>query len=149
MSQRGSRHESPRKLRRRTMEVKASHHGSRDVHSIPQESESATRYHRAFIGPNRAQHRLDRLTEITVNRIRSGHCPLLMGYQKRIGASASDACPSCGACPESVEHYLQDCPAHDKSRLDIFGISTIEEKLRDTKGLAEFLKRTGRLSPRH
>ena len=44
-------------------------------------------------------------------QLRSGHIPLA-AYLVRIGCMLSATCPTCGEGPETVYHYLRECPTY-------------------------------------
>ena len=53
-------------------------------------------------------HQLDRATQVTIFRLRTGHCQLL-SYLHRLKISHSDECP-CGTGNRTHNHILQSCP---------------------------------------
>ena len=44
-------------------------------------------------------------------QLRSGHVPL-GAYLARIGRTLTATCPTCGEGPETVYHYLRECPTY-------------------------------------
>ena len=58
-------------------------------------------------------HQLDRAAQVTIFRLKPGHCQLL-SHLHRLKISHSDACP-CGTGPQTPNHILQSCLT-----LDIF-----------------------------
>ena len=57
---------------------------------------------------------LDRAAEVTIFRLRTGHCQLL-SHPHRLKISHSDKCPH-GAGPQTSNHTLQSRPSSDVSR---------------------------------
>ena len=53
-------------------------------------------------------HQLDRAAQVTILRLRTGHCQLL-SHLHRLKISHSDECP-CGTGPQTPNHILQSCP---------------------------------------
>jgi ribonuclease HI len=59
--------------------------------------------------------------EVLVAQLRSGHCPRLRAYRKLVDPTADPLCQRCQEEEETVEHWLQRCPALVTKRLDEFG----------------------------
>ena len=59
-------------------------------------------------------HQLDRAAQVTIFRLRTGHCQLLSQLH-RLKISHSDECP-CGTGPQTPNHILQSCPTVDDLR---------------------------------
>ena len=59
-------------------------------------------------------HQMDRAAQVTIFRLRTGHCQLL-SHLHRLKISHSDECP-CGTSPQTPNHILQSCPTFDDSR---------------------------------
>ena len=59
-------------------------------------------------------HQLDRAAQVTIFRLRTGHCQLL-SHLHRLKISHSDECP-CGTGPQTPNHILQSCPTFDDLR---------------------------------
>ena len=59
-------------------------------------------------------HQLDRAAQVTIFRLRTGHCQLL-SHLHRLKISHSEEHP-CGTGPQTPNHILQSCPAFDDSR---------------------------------
>ena len=53
-------------------------------------------------------HRLDKAAQVTIFRLRTGHCQLL-SHLRKLKISHSDEC-SCGTGPQTPNHILQFCP---------------------------------------
>ena len=53
-------------------------------------------------------HQLDRAVQVTIFRLRTGHCQLL-SHPHRLKISHSDECP-CATGPQTPNHILQSCP---------------------------------------
>ena len=66
--------------------------------------------------------RLSRAESVLLAQLRSGHCPKLAAYSALItGSSDGGVCPRCTLEPETVEHWLQVCPASLSLRSRLFG----------------------------
>ena len=59
-------------------------------------------------------HQLVRAAQVTIFRLRTGHCQLL-SHLHRLKISHSDECP-CGTGPQTPNHILQSCPTFDYLR---------------------------------
>ncbi|KAK7115386.1 hypothetical protein V1264_001263 [Littorina saxatilis] len=59
-------------------------------------------------------HQLDRKQQVTIFRLRTGHCRLL-SHLYRLKISHTDQCP-CDTGPQTPEHVLQACPTFDTLR---------------------------------
>ena len=59
-------------------------------------------------------HQLDRAAQVTIFRLRTGHCQLL-SHLHRLKISHSDEYP-CGTGPQTPNHILQSCPTFDDLR---------------------------------
>ena len=59
-------------------------------------------------------HQLDRAAQVTIFRLRTGHCQLL-SHLHRLKIYLSDECP-CGTGLQSPNHILQSCPTFDDLR---------------------------------
>ena len=59
-------------------------------------------------------HQLDRAAQVTIFRLRSGHCQLL-SHLHRLKISHSDECP-CGTGLQTPNHIMQSCPTFDALR---------------------------------
>ncbi|KAE9383953.1 hypothetical protein BT96DRAFT_770724, partial [Gymnopus androsaceus JB14] len=83
--------------------------------------------------------------------LRTGHC-YLYTHLHRIGKINLPDCPACKREPETVHHYLLQCPAHRgaraRLRAEIGAKNMFMEKLlndRDSlKPLFQFINNTGR-----
>ena len=63
---------------------------------------------RLYIGTEEDSiHQLDRAAQVTIFRLRTGHCQLL-SHLHRLKISHSDECP-CGTGPQTPNHILQSC----------------------------------------
>ena len=60
-------------------------------------------------------HQLDRVAQVTIFRLRTGHCQLLSHHLHTLKISHSDKCP-CGTGPQTPNHILQSCPTFDVLR---------------------------------
>ena len=59
-------------------------------------------------------HQLQRNQQTILFRLRTGHCRLLC-HLHRLKIAHTDECP-CGTGPQTPQHILQNCPAHDALR---------------------------------
>ena len=59
-------------------------------------------------------HQLQRHQQTILFRLRTGHCRLL-SHLNRLKIAHTDECP-CGTGPQTPEHILQNCPAHEALR---------------------------------
>ena len=83
-------------------------------------------------------HQLDRAAQVTIFRLRIGHCQLL-SHLHRQKISHSDECP-CGTGPQTPNHILQSCPTFDALRRQTWP-SPVEAH-RKLWGLVETLRQT-------
>ena len=67
---------------------------------------------------------LTRRETVLLAQLRSGHCLKLAAYHKIIDDTADPMCPQCGREPETVEHWLQQCPASAARRVAEFGVAS-------------------------
>ena len=73
-------------------------------------------------------HRLDRRSQTSIFRLRTGHCGLRK-HMAKMGLADSAACP-CGATQQTVEHFLQMCPHLDQLREETWSTpTTVQDKL--------------------
>ena len=89
---------------------------------------------------------LQRQQQVTIFRLRCGHCRLLQ-HLCRLGLSHTDSCP-CQTAPQSPEHVLQDCPLNEEARTKQWPNNTsMEEKLwgnlTQLRQTCEFFQETG------
>ena len=54
-------------------------------------------------------------------RLRSGHHISLMAYRHRLDAAADPLCPLCNEEEHDVMHWVQKCPATERTRRELFG----------------------------
>ena len=59
---------------------------------------------------------LPRVDRVHLARLRCGHHPALLSYQKRLDETISDACPGCNTAPHTIKHIIEDCTAHNHLR---------------------------------
>ena len=83
-------------------------------------------------------HQLDRAAQVTIFRLRTGHCQLL-SHLHRLKISHSDECP-CGTGPQTPNHILQSCPTFDDLRRQTW--SNPVEAHRKLWGPVETLRQT-------
>ena len=65
--------------------------------------------------------RLSRTESVLLAQLRSGHCLRLAAYSALIAKSSDGTCPLCTLEPQTLEHWLQVCPALLTSRNRLFG----------------------------
>ena len=88
--------------------------------------------------------KLTRREAVEVSRLRTGHSLLLREYRQRIGLDDSPICPACNGDSETLIHLIEECPAHCRHRLAIFGQQQSINP-RDGGRVAAYLRRLGRL----
>ena len=76
---------------------------------------------RAVYQGTRGKAVLTRKEAVLLAQLRSGHCRRLAGYRSVMEEGVSPTCPNCGGPPESVEHWLRECPASAERRESAFG----------------------------
>ena len=82
--------------------------------------------------PSDDYHTLDRLGQIIIFRLRTGH-NRLNKHMYKLRLSASPLCP-CGLYEQTAEHVLQDCPLYSQLRNDFWlNGSTLHSKLYGAK----------------
>ena len=64
---------------------------------------------------------LSRKDAVMLAQLRSGHCHKLAAYRNIVDAESSPYCPHCKDAPETLEHWLQECPATAQKRIRGFG----------------------------
>ena len=69
----------------------------------------------------RAPVSLSRKDSVLLARIRSGHCHKLEAYRNIVDADSSATCPYCQGAPETLEHWIQECPTTSRRRIREFG----------------------------
>ena len=73
-------------------------------------------------------HSLDRWQQVTVLRLRTGHCRLKSHLHRKMRLVPSPNC-TCGN-EETVEHVLQSCPLYDQERKKTWPVpTTVNQKL--------------------
>ena len=90
-------------------------------------------------------HQLDRAAQVTIFRLRTGHCQLL-SHLHRLKISHSDECP-CGTGPQTPNHILQSCPTFDDLRRQTW--SSPVEAHRKLWGPVETLRQTADFALTH
>ena len=83
-------------------------------------------------------HQLDREAQVTIFRLRTGHCQLL-SHLHRLKISHSDKCP-CRTGPQTPNHILQSCPTFDALRCQTW--PSPEDANRKLWGPVETLRQT-------
>ena len=59
---------------------------------------------------------LPREDRVHLARLRCGHHPALLSYQKRLDDSADDTCPGCNTHTHNIKHIMEDCITHNHIR---------------------------------
>ena len=72
-----------------------------------------------FDGPRNQP--LSRGEAVLIAQLRSGHCRKLAAYRSIVETNFSPICPLCDMEAETLEHWLQDCPATAVKRILVFG----------------------------
>ncbi len=67
-------------------------------------------YIKTFSWPVDCRAASTRRDAVLLARLRAGHTPLLKAYANQLDTTVDPKCPSCGAVPQTVEHWLQRCP---------------------------------------
>ena len=67
------------------------------------------------------QEPLSRGDAVFIAQLRSGHCRKLAAYRSIVETNFSPICPHCDMEAETLEHWLQDCPATAVKRIRVFG----------------------------
>ena len=83
-------------------------------------------------------HPLDRAAQVTIFRLRTGHCQLL-SLLHRLNISHSDECP-CGTGSHPPNHILQSCPTFNALRYQTW--PSLVEANRKPWGPVETLRQT-------
>ena len=76
---------------------------------------------KAVFNGKRAPVSLSRKDSVLLAQLRSGHCHKLAAYRNIVDADSSATCPHCQGAPETLEHWLQECPATARRRIREFG----------------------------
>ena len=70
---------------------------------------------------NRSDEPLTRREAVLLAQLRSGHCRSLAAYRNIIDANSPAMCPYCEEEYETLEHWLQECPATRIKSIRCFG----------------------------
>ena len=76
---------------------------------------------KAVFNGKRAPVSLSRKDSVLLAQLRSGHCHKLAAYRNIVDADSSATCPHCQGAQETLEHWLQECPATARRRIREFG----------------------------
>ena len=88
---------------------------------------------------NDTWNKLDRVDQVTIFRLRTGHNRLNSHMFTKLGIGTSEKCP-CGAAAMTSQHILQECRRHDSLRKEVWPEpKSVERKLH---GSLEDLQRT-------
>ena len=104
--------------------------------------------------PQRKQEGLSKGEQTILSRLRTGgYMPQLAWYRwfvtRKSNQPESATCVACGMEDEDVSHLMSRCPAHERTRLNLFGSRDPISTLFDAPKLAvEYLRRTGIISGR-
>ena len=73
-----------------------------------------------FDGPRNSDP-LSRPDSVLIAQLRSGHCRKLAAYRSVVDSNSSPTCPYCEADHETLEHWIQECPATAVKHIRVFG----------------------------
>ncbi len=85
---------------------------------------------------------LPREDRVHLARLRCGHHPALLTYQKRLDDSVADACPGCNTTPHTIKHILEDCISHNHLRQQ-HNIHSVRDMWESPVSVMAFLRSTG------
>ncbi|KAK3885147.1 hypothetical protein Pcinc_010628 [Petrolisthes cinctipes] len=86
------------------------------THQSIQTLKNNTRLHARPPDFHPSESSLPREDRVHLARLRCGHHPALLTYQKRLDRAIVDACPGCNTAPHSINHIIEDCNAHNHTR---------------------------------
>ena len=87
---------------------------------------------------------LPREDRVHLARLRCGHHPALLSYQKRLDDSADDTCPGSITQTPNIKHIMEDCTAHFHTRQQ-HNIHSLRDLLERPAPAMAYLKATGLL----
>ena len=87
---------------------------------------------------------LPRKDRVHLARLRCGHHPALLSYQKRLDDRIADNCPSCNTSPHTIQHIMEDCIVHNHARQQ-HNIHSIRDLWENPVPAVAFLGETGLL----
>ena len=73
-----------------------------------------------FDGPRKTDP-LSHPDAVLIAQLRSGYCRKLAAYRSVVDANSSPTCPNCEADHETLEHWIQECPATAVKRIRVLG----------------------------
>ena len=76
---------------------------------------------KAVYSDTRSDEHLTRREAVLLAQLRSGHCRSLAAYRNIIDANSPAMCPYCKEEFETLEHWLQECPATRRRGIRCFG----------------------------
>ncbi|XP_076042756.1 uncharacterized protein LOC143026373 [Oratosquilla oratoria] len=85
---------------------------------------------------------LPRKDRVHLARLRCGHHPALLSYQKRLDDRAVNSCPGCNASPHTIQHIMEDCIIHNHARKQ-HNIHSIKDLWENPVSAVAFLGETG------
>ena len=85
---------------------------------------------------------LPREDRVHLARLRCGHHPALLSYQKRLDVSRSDVCTGCNIAPHSIKHIIEDCTALEHTRQQ-HNIHSLKELWENPGPTVSFLRDSG------
>jgi hypothetical protein len=77
----------------------------------------------------KAESQLDRQDQVDIARMRTGHLPVTLHFNKKIDPSVDDTCELCNMGEGSPEHIITSCPALQAKRMEILGGPTAEPSI--------------------
>ena len=85
---------------------------------------------------------LPREDRVHLTRLRCGHHPALLSYQKKLDASIADVCPDCNTAPHSIQHIMENCTTHNHTRQQ-HNIHSLRDLWESPEQAVAFLRSTG------
>ena len=76
---------------------------------------------KAVYSGTRSKTQMKRKDAVIIAQLRSGHSHKLAAYRNIVDNSTSPTCPYCDIDYETIEHFLQQCPATTTKRIRAFG----------------------------
>ncbi|XP_076039876.1 post-GPI attachment to proteins factor 6 isoform X2 [Oratosquilla oratoria] len=77
-------------------------------------------------------------------RLRCGHHPALLSYQKRLDDRVVNSCPGCNTSPHTIQRIMEDCIIHNHARKQ-HNIHSIKDLWENPVSAVAFLGETGLL----
>ncbi|XP_076029826.1 uncharacterized protein LOC143018351 [Oratosquilla oratoria] len=87
---------------------------------------------------------LPRKDRVHLARLRCGHHPALLSYQKRLDDRVVNSCSGCNTSPHTIQHIMEDCIIHNHARKQ-HNIHSIKDLWENPVSAVAFLGETGLL----